>query len=147
MKLRKIDIGNTTLDLIVAYRYNERLIGAINVHRHIYQEFIKILTIYPLEDNELDKFLSLDVNSRVGYMSSYIIKIVKKLGVPRVYIKSYLDAKNDYRELKNTKVANSKSIIHRLYIETLHICKSIFELYDRQVSIYLSNYEEIEQKC
>lgn len=147
MKLKKIEIGNSTLDLIIAYRHNEAIIGHINVHRNIYQEFIKILTIYPLENNELVKFLKLDMNQRVGYMSRYMIKIAKGLGVPRVYVKSYLDAKNDYKLLKNTDVANSKSIVHRLYMETLHMCKSIFELYDRQVVIYLSKIEETEQKC
>lgn len=134
MILNQINKTSTMLDLIVAYKQNTAIIGNLNINRHLYQEFIKVLTICPFDDKKLKYFRTLNPSEKVGYLSRHIIKAAKIVGVPKVYIKNYLKIKYEYKTLrKNAK--NAKIVIDKLYKETLQLCFAIFEIWDKNKNI------------
>jgi len=115
-------------DMLDCYQYNKELVGDIFIDRKIYQEYVKLLTIFPLSEKKLKYFLKLSALDKAGYMSRYLIKIAKNIGIPQIYIENYHREK---RSCKSKYNPDKKFIrMNKLHRETYNLCQAIFEFYD-----------------
>jgi hypothetical protein len=154
MKLRKIQSRNFD-EFYSVYGYNRILIGRLNVNKELESEFIKLLCVFPFREKELRYFLTLSPNSKIGYLSRYLIRISKKVGISNSLISYYISKKLDYNKSKSKKERNSKELIKdckivelvKKYSDDINkentmielnnvtrlLCMSVFEIYDKAV--------------
>jgi hypothetical protein len=152
-ELKTLRIDSDLHHYIECYNYNKELVGNISVRIDVYCEFIKILSIFPLKDKKLEYFLKLNAKDKCGYMSSYIMKIAKKMNIPNSFIEQYAkikqinklyndkqsakeiaqlfstDFKKGLNEYKN--IIKSEIYIEQLSQQTQNLCSAIFEQFDK----------------
>jgi hypothetical protein len=153
-KLEILSSYATLEDFINVYNTNKKMIGYIAVRKDVYANLIKILCIFPLKDKKLNYFLNLSPIAKTGYMSSYIMKIAKKVNVNNSIIEYFQELKeiskqyNSYQtnpenvaELLKTDIKKfinefSYGVKKEVYKNELSkmtnkLCSAIFEQYDK----------------
>lgn len=153
-KLKQITNKTTFEEWYEIFNYNKKIIGKISVRLDVYNDFIKILCIFPLRDKKLKYFLSLTSEAKTGYMSKYIMSIANKLGVSKAMINLYFRIKKKskiYKKIKPTTEevgdllnSNMKKFLYKykdvvkeeIYTEelslmTIKMCSAIFQQFDK----------------
>jgi hypothetical protein len=153
-ELRTLKMDSDFMDFMDTYKENSTIVGYIAVRKDVYEDFIKVLCVFPLKDKKLKYFLNLTPKQKTGYMSSYIMKVAKKMNVPNSMIELFQEIKKSaklYRKDKptpeevgelfhsNTKeflqkykyVVKDETYLNELSRMTNKLCSAIFEQYDR----------------
>jgi len=152
-ELKTLKVDSDFAHFMECYTHNKSVIGTIAIRQDVYDEFIKILSAFPLRDNKLEYFLNLDAKMKCGYMSKYIMKIARKIGIPKIMIEQFAKTKK-FKKLFETKT-NAKEIAtlfstdfknglleykytikyeiysDQLLEQTLNLCSAIFEQFDK----------------
>jgi len=153
-ELKTLKLESNITDFYDCYNYNKKLIGPMSIKEEIYFNFIKILCIFPLKDKKLNYFINLDAKSKVGFMSSYLMKVARLMNVPNSIIEHFKETKDLLKHYKENK--KSAKEIGELYYDdskkflneysyvikedvyskilskmTTNLCESIFEQYDK----------------
>jgi hypothetical protein len=153
MKLKTLKIDSDVIDYMKCFEYNSNIIGNMSIRQDIYIDFIKILTAFPLKDNKLEYFLKLSPESKVGYMSKYIMKLANTVSIPKSVIEYYFKLKGKLKvynktltpqeigELYNTDVRSffneystvikKETYVIELSDMTKSLCLAILEQYDK----------------
>src|ERR1035437_7585798 len=152
MKLKNIQ-SRSFVEFYSVYGHNRSIIGRLNVNLELESEFTKLLCVYPLSDKELDYFLILSPNAKIGYLSRHLVRTAKKIGVSNSLISYYINKKLDYKSYKtgnersskeliedykivelvkkHTEDINKKNTMMELNSVTRLLCMSVFEIYDK----------------
>jgi len=153
-ELRTLKMDSDMMDFMEVYNYNKSIIGNIAIRQDVHIDYIKMLTIFPLKGKKLSYFLKLDQKAKAGYMSSYIMKIAKRMNIPNPIIKSFQEMKEKVRvyqdndssaeeigRLLSTNIQDGllrykykiKCDIYEVELSkmTEMLCNSIFEMYDK----------------
>lgn len=152
-ELKALKVDSDFVHFMECYTHNKSLVGSIAIRQDIYDEFIKILSAFPLKDKKLEYFLNLDPIMKCGYMSSYIMKIARRLQLPKIMIESFAEAKKSKKlfetkttakelgtlfstDFKNGLIEYKYVIKYEMYSEqllkqTTNLCLAIFEQFDK----------------
>jgi len=153
-ELKGLKIDSTAVDFYESFNHNCKVVGWISIKRDVYYEFIKILTAFPLEGKKLEYFLSLTPKSKVGYMSSYIMKLARKMQLPKIMIEHFQELKEKNKMYKKHKpdaqevakllntdiksflreyswVVKEEYVSAQLNNETINLCSAVIEKYDK----------------
>jgi len=153
IELKELNKNNTSLEWFDLFQYNKKIIGHVAVRLDVYHDFIKVLCIYPLKGKKLKYFLKLKPTQKTGYMSKYIMKIARQVGVPQAVIENFHHIKEMSKLFKPEKSAEEVGQLYRDDIKeflneygnsiksssydrqlsqmTNILCSSIFEQYDK----------------
>ena len=155
IELKVITNNSTLVDFFEVFQFNQKLVGSLAVKLDVYYDFIKILCVFPLKGKKLKYFLSLKPTQKTGYMSKYIMKVARQVGVPKALIDAFFSAK-EMSKLFNTDKLNVEEIgeLFKNNIEgflneysytiksedynrqlshmTNTLCSAIFEQYDKK---------------
>lgn len=163
-ELKTLKPDDTLMNFMETYNYNKGVVGGITVRKDVYSDFIKVLCIFPLKDKKLKYFLGLTSKQKTGYMSSYIMKLAKKLNVPNALIKLFQEKKEMAKLFKVHENPEEMALLLRedpkkflyeyklvvkeeIYRNELSkltnvLCSSIFEQYDK-IKLQLLKEEQL----
>ncbi|NPV13018.1 MAG: hypothetical protein HPY57_14730 [Ignavibacteria bacterium] len=152
-ELKTLKLDSDMMHFFECYKHNKELVGRISIRQDIYDDYIKILSAFPLKDKKLKYFLKLDAKQKCGYMSSYLMKIARKVEVPKIMIEEFSRTKRILKIYNNNKSAAEigklfvedikKGLIEYKYvikkeiykeqlaIQTHNLCLAIFEQFDK----------------
>ena len=155
MNIKQVSKDSTWRDYWDIYQHNRMEIGHIKVTDDLRAHLVKLITCYPLSKTKQKIFEKLDPRQRAGFMSRYLIKISKKVGVSPIMIKEYCDLKNDYKMYKNWAENNNKNFDDTLYQGDLEkmvdaygdavlLQKTVYDLNEKTINLCYCVFEKYD---
>jgi hypothetical protein len=93
IELKTINNKSSFEEYYEVFEYNKKLVGSLAVRLDVYYDFIKVLCVFPLDGKKLKYFLKLKPTQKTGFMSKYIMKVAKNVGVPNSMIEAFQHTK------------------------------------------------------
>lgn len=154
MLFHTIDYNNYTFDdFYKSYGYNSSLMGEVNINEELFNHYVKLMCIFPLNLKEYKIYIKLNPNQKAGYLSRYIMKIARNLNVPNVYIQNLFNLKKKFKETKiNYRIEDIKEkIYNNKYSEILDDYYNIKQyenlkkdLLDKHIELIEAIYQQYE---
>jgi len=153
-ELKTLKFDSDIHDFYDVFNSNKETVGKISIRKDVYVDYIKILSIFPLKEKKLENFLKLSPEQKAGFMSSYIMKIARKMNIPSSIIELFHSFKKNvkrYRKYQKTAEEIGKLMatdiregiseykwvvkldVYELELSkmTNSLCSAIFEQYDK----------------
>ncbi len=131
---KKVEEGVVWNNYRTIVMYNFDIIGRINLPRFLIKGFAKLLTFYPLNENQYNIFIKLSSNQKSGFLSRYLIKICKSKGFSKSMINEFFRLKGIYNHNMNRKLSD----VERREMVKVYL---LLNDYNKCLNLYMNDYD------